>query len=47
MAQPEPAEQPMQPHLVLFETDPAHYRYWQLSIAGRIATLTLQVPGGH
>ena len=31
------------PEPVTFETDPSRYRHWKLAVAGRIATLTLEV----
>jgi benzoyl-CoA-dihydrodiol lyase len=34
---------PSNTDLVTFDTSPAHYRHWQLTIDGRIATLTLNV----
>src|ERR1700686_4780892 len=31
------------PHAVSFATDPSRYRHWNLSVAGRVATLAMDV----
>src|ERR1700687_2233022 len=37
------ANAPAAPGLVTFETAPERYRHWRLSVAGRVATLALDV----
>jgi benzoyl-CoA-dihydrodiol lyase len=34
---------PARPDPILFDTSPARYRHWKLTVAGRVATLTLDV----